>query len=203
MLNKHNNLGVPSMFQSLRPALILYALLSLVTGVLYPGVVTGIAQLFFHDQANGSLVRVGEQAVGSALIGQQFDDPRYFWGRISATAPAYNGAASSGSNLGPTNPALTDRIAADVKRLREAHPTQSGDVPIDLVTASASGLDPHISPAAVAYQIDRVAQARDLTVDQVRELVVVHTESRTLGLLGEPRVNLLQLNLALDAKVTP
>jgi K+-transporting ATPase ATPase C chain len=191
------------MFQSLRPALTLYAILTLVTGVLYPGVVTGIAQLFFRAQANGSLVRVADKTVGSALIGQNFDDPRYFWGRISATAPANNGAVSGGSNLGPTNAALTDRIAADIKRLRDAHPTQNGDVPADLVTASASGLDPHISPAAAAYQIDRVAQARGMTTDEIQALVAAHTASRTLGLLGEPRVNVLQLNLALDAKVKP
>jgi K+-transporting ATPase ATPase C chain len=191
------------MFQSLRPALTLYAILTLITGVLYPGVVTGIAQLFFRAQANGSLVRIGDTTVGSALIGQNFDDPGYFWGRISATAPANNGAVSSGSNLGPTNAALTDRIAADVKRLREANPTQKGDVPADLVTASASGLDPHISPAAAAYQTDRVAQARGMTVDEIQALIAAHTASRTLGLLGEPRVNVLQLNLALDAKVKP
>lgn len=187
------------MLQLLRTSLVTYSLLTLITGVLYPAVVTGISQLVFRDQANGSLIHVGDQVVGSKLIGQYFDDARYFWGRPSATAPANNGGASSGSNLGPTNVALADRIAAEVKRLREAHPTQTGDVPVDLVTASASGLDPHISPAAADYQIDRVAQARGMTADAVRKLVAQHTQMRTLGLLGEPRVNVLELNLALDA----
>lgn len=191
------------MFQCIRTSLVAYSILTLITGVVYPAVVTGVAQLVFRDQANGSLVRVGDQIVGSALIGQNFDDPRYFWGRPSATAPANNGAASSGSNLGPTNAALTDRIAADVKRLREAHPAQAGDVPIDLVTASASGLDPHISPAAAQYQVERVAAARGMATDAVERLVTAHTEARTLGILGEPRVNVLELNLALDAAKTP
>jgi len=191
------------MFQLIRTSLVTYSLLTVITGVLYPAVVTGISQLVFHDQANGSLIRAGDQVVGSKLIGQHFDDVLYFWGRPSATAPANNGIASSGSNLGPTNAALTDRIAADVKRLREAHPSQTGDVPVDLVTASASGLDPHISPAAAEYQIDRVAQARGMSADQVRRLVAQHTQSRTLGVLGEPRVNVLELNLALDAAPKP
>ena len=190
------------MFQCLRTSLVTYSLLTLITGVLYPAVVTGVAQLAFHDQANGSLVRVGDEVVGSALIGQNFDDARYFWGRLSATAPPNNGAASSGSNLGPTNANLTDRVAADVKRLRAAHPTQTGDVPADLVTTSASGLDPHISPAAAAYQIDRVAQARGMKADEVKKLVAAHTQSPTLGVLGEARVNVLELNLALDAAQT-
>ncbi len=191
------------MFQLIRTSLVTYFLLTVITGVLYPALVTGIAQVAFRDQANGSLIRAGDELVGSKLIGQHFDDARYFWGRPSATAPANNCAASSGSNLGPTNAALTDRIAADVKRLREAHPVQTGDVPVDLVTASASGLDPHISPAAAEYQIDRVAQARGMTADQVRKLVAEHTQSRTLGVLGEPRVNVLELNLALDAAPQP
>jgi K+-transporting ATPase ATPase C chain len=186
------------MFQSLRSAVLIYAAMTLLTGVIYPLAVTGVAQVVFPRQANGSLVVVGEKPVGSALIGQSFDDPRYFWGRPSATAPAYNGAASSGSNLGPTNQALTDRISARVKELRAAHPSQTGDVPVDLVTTSGSGLDPEISPAAAVYQIERVAAARGLKLDRVKSLVEEHTQSRTLGVLGEPRVNVLELNLALD-----
>jgi potassium-transporting ATPase KdpC subunit len=187
------------MFRSLRTSVILYLMLTVITGLVYPLVITGVSHVLFHDQANGSVVLRGETAVGSSLIGQAFDDPRYFWGRPSATSPAYNGAASSGSNLGPINPALLDAVAERVKHIRAAHPTQTGSIPGDLVTASASGLDPHVSPAAAQYQIDRVAVARGLSVVQVTNLVATHTEPRTLGVLGEPRVNVLELNLALDA----
>jgi K+-transporting ATPase ATPase C chain len=187
------------MFQSLRSAVLIYATMALLTGVIYPLAVTGVAQVVFPRQANGSLVHADEKPVGSALIGQSFDDPRYFWGRPSATSPAYNGAASSGSNLGPINATLTDRISARVTELRAAHPSQAGDVPVDLVTTSGSGLDPEISPAAAGYQIERVATARGLAADRVAALVAEHTKSRTFGVLGEPRVNVLELNLALDA----
>jgi K+-transporting ATPase ATPase C chain len=183
----------------LRPALVLFALLSLITGVAYPLVVTGIAQLVFAEQANGSLIVRDGKTVGSTLIGQPFSDPKYFWGRPSATSPMpYNGGASSGSNLGPLHPALTDAAKARVGAMRDVDPGNSAPVPVDLVTASGSGLDPHISVAAAEYQVARVARARALAPEQVRALVAQHREGRWLGLLGEPRVNVLQLNLALD-----
>lgn len=190
----------------LRPALALLLVLTLVTGVLYPLAVTGIAQVAFPVQANGSLIRDGQgQVRGSALIGQPFDDPRYFWGRLSATGTfpynsfnADNLTASSGSNLGPLNPALSDAVKARIDALRAADPAASGPIPVDLVTASGSGLDPQISPAAAEFQVRRVARARGLSEEQVRQLVAQFTEGRTFGLLGEPRVNVLQLNLALD-----
>ena len=184
----------------LRPCLVLFVLLTLLTGVAYPALITVIAQVMFYDQANGSVLERGGKPVGSALIGQTFDDPSYFWGRPSATGPTgYNSAASSGSNLGPTNPALLDAIKGRVAAIRAAHPDQAGAVPADLVTASASGLDPHISPAAAEYQVARVAKARSLSADQVRELIGSNTEGRTFGVLGEPRVNVLRLNLELNA----
>jgi K+-transporting ATPase ATPase C chain len=182
-----------------RPALTLFVLLTVLTGVVYPALVTGVAQGLFPRQANGSVLKKGDKIVGSALIGQPFDDARYFWGRQSATDPVpYNAAASTGSNRGPTNPDLLKDITDHVKRLREAHPDQAGPVPVDLVTASASGLDPHISPAAAEYQATRVAKARGRSVAEIRKLIAAHTEGRTLGVLGEPRVNVLKLNLALD-----
>ena len=166
---------------------------------------TGLAQVIFPSQANGSLIVRNGQPVGSALIGQSFDDPKYFWGRLSATSPApytaFNAdklTGSSGSNYGPLNPALLEAVQARIKALQEADPTNTAPIPVDLVTASGSGLDPHMSPAAAAYQVGRVAQARGLRADAVRQLVAQHTEGRTLGLLGEPRVNVLALNLALD-----
>jgi K+-transporting ATPase ATPase C chain len=190
----------------LRPALVLLGLLSLLTGLVYPAVTTGLAQVLFPRQANGSLIERDGRVVGSALIGQPFDDPAYFWGRLSATGTfpynaydAENLTASSGSNLGPTNPALFEAVQARIGALRAADPGNSAPVPVDLVTASGSGLDPHISPAAAAYQAGRVARARGLTPEQVMALVEDHTEGRTLGVLGEPRVNVLRLNLALDA----
>lgn len=183
-----------------RPALSLFILLTLITGLAYPLAVTGLAQLLFPSQANGSLVKVNGVVVGSALIGQPFSQPGHFWSRPSATAPdAYNAAASSGSNLGPSNPVLTEAVAARIAALRAADPGNNAPVPVDLVTASASGLDPHISAAAADYQVSRVARARGLPAAQVRALVAQHTQGTLLGFLGEPRVNVLQLNLALDA----
>jgi K+-transporting ATPase ATPase C chain len=185
----------------LRPALMCLVLLTVFTGVVYPLVVTGIAQMVFPFQANGSLIVKDGKVVGSALIGQPFDDPKYFWGRPSATSPFPNNAgASSGSNLSPTNPALISAVQGRVDALRAADPTNKAAVPVDLVTASGSGLDPHISPAAALYQVSRVARERKLAPDAVRALVDRHTEGRFLGLLGEPRVNVLALNLALDGR---
>jgi K+-transporting ATPase ATPase C chain len=166
------------------------------TGFVYPLVVTGLAQLAFPHRAGGSLIEVDGRVVGSELLGQPFSGPRYFWSRPSATAPAYNGAASAGSNLGPTNPALAERVAATVAALRAAH--SDAPIPVDLATASASGLDPHISPAAARYQVARVARERGLAETEVARLVAEHTAARQLGILGEARVNVLQLNLALD-----
>lgn len=183
-----------------RAAIASLAVLSAVTGLAYPGLVTALAQLAFPHQASGSLVWRNGKAVGSALIGQPFDDPAYFWGRPSATSPfPNNAAASSGSNLGPTNPALIRIVTARVDALRAADPGNTRPVPVDLVTASGSGLDPHISPAAALYQAPRVARARGISEAAVRDLVTRHTEGRQLGVLGEPRVNVLVLNLALDA----
>lgn len=183
----------------LRPALVLFALLSLVTGLLYPLVTTGAAQALFPQQANGSLIVRDGQTVGSALIGQAFGQPGRFWSRPSATSPApYNASASGGSNLGPANPALTEAVKTRIAALRAADPGNNAPVPVDLVTASASGLDPHISLAAARYQVERVARVRGLTPDAVRALVDRHAEGRRLGVLGEPRVNVLALNLALD-----
>ena len=189
------------MIQHLRPALMTLLLLTIVTGVVYPLVVTGIAQVVFPFQANGSLIVKGGKPVGSALIGQPFDDPRYFWGRPSATTPfGYNAASSSGSNLSPTNPDLIKAVQGRVDALHAADPGNSAPVPVDLVTTSGSGLDPHISPAAALYQVSRVARERKLDAAKVRELVEQHTEGRFLGMLGEPRVNVLALNLALDGR---
>lgn len=184
----------------MRPALTVFVVLSVVTGLLYPGLVTGIARTLFPHQAAGTLIVKDGKAVGSALIGQPFSDPKYFWGRLSATAPMpYNAAASVGSNLGPTNPALTDAARARIDALRAADPDNRTPVPVDLVTASASGLDPHISPAAARYQAARVARLRGLPLEKVEALIAAHTDEPGLAVLGEPGVNVLQLNLALDA----
>lgn len=183
----------------LRPALVLFAVLTLVTGVAYPLVVTGVAQTLFPAQASGSLILRDGKPVGSALIGQNFTGPGYFWGRPSATSPMpYNAAASGGSNQGPLNPALVDAVKSRIDALRAADPGNTAPLPVDLVTASASGLDPHISPAAANYQVARVAQARGLSVEKVHHLVEQQTDRPLLGLLGERRVNVLQLNLALE-----
>lgn len=188
------------MFKLLRPSLLMLLVMTVITGVLYPLAVTGLAQAMFPRQADGSLIVRDGHVIGSRLIGQPFDDPRYFWGRPSATSPQpYNGASSSGSNLGPTNPALADAVRQRIAALRAADPGNTQPVPVDLVTASASGLDPEISPAAAHYQLARVARARHLDAEQVRRLVAAHTQGRWLGLFGEPRVNVLALNLALDA----
>jgi potassium-transporting ATPase KdpC subunit len=186
----------------LRPVLVIFALLTLFTGVLYPLIVTGVGQGVFPRQANGSQITVGERVVGSSLLGQPFSSPKYFWSRPSATAPQpYNGAASSGSNQGPINPALESAVKDRVAALRALDPGNDAPVPVDLVTASGSGLDPHISPAAAEYQVPRVARERAVPEEQVRALVQQATKGRTLGILGEPRVNVLELNLSLDAQL--
>ena len=192
------------MAAQLRSALMVFFILTILTGVAYPLAVTGIAQLLFPHQANGSLIYKDGKPIGSSLIGQPFDEPKYFWGRPSATAPfPYNAAASSGSNLGPTNPALPEAVKTRVAALKAADPGNDTPVPVDLVTASGSGLDPHISSASAEYQVRRVARARGRDEAFVRTLVSQHTEGRQLGMLGERRVNVLALNLALDASDQP
>jgi K+-transporting ATPase ATPase C chain len=189
------------MLAQVRAAIVSLIALTVITGVIYPLIVTGIAQAVFPFQANGSLIIKDGKAVGSALIGQPFDDPKYFWGRPSATSPfADNAASSSGSNLSPTNPDLIKAVQGRVDALRAADPGNTAPVPVDLVTASGSGLDPHISPAAALYQVPRVARERNLEPQAVRQLVERHTEGRFMGILGEPRVNVLALNLALDGR---
>jgi potassium-transporting ATPase KdpC subunit len=182
-----------------RPAIVLFLLLTIITGVIYPLAVTGVAAVILPDAAAGSLIAKDGKFVGSRLIGQPFDDAKYFWSRPSATGPfGYNAGASTGSNLGPLNEALETAVKDRVSNLKNADPAQQASPPVDLVTTSGSGLDPHISPAAAYYQVGRVAAARQLPEEQVKKLVLQHTESRTFGLLGEPRVNVLVLNLALD-----
>lgn len=194
-----NSATLPRQGGILRPALVVFAALSLVTGLAYPFLTTGIAAAVFPHEAAGSLIKQDDRVVGSELIGQSFSSPGYFWGRPSATAPMpYNGAGSSGSNLGPRNPALADAIQARIAALKAADPDNPVPVPVDLVTASGSGLDPHISPAAAAYQAARVARARNLPRAQVDALIQAHTEKPWLGVLGDSAVNVLTLNLALD-----
>lgn len=183
----------------LKQSIICLMMLVILTGVLYPLVITGIAQLVFPHQANGSLISVDNQVIGSELIGQQFSNPKYFWSRPSATSPMpYNGASSSGSNLGPLNPLQLNNVRDRAEVLRKAYPENQATIPVDLVTASASGLDPDISLAAANYQISRVARERGIEETKIRELVVKYAKSRQLGILGEPRINVLELNLALD-----
>jgi K+-transporting ATPase ATPase C chain len=185
----------------LRPAVSLFVLLSAITGIAYPLVVTGIARVAFPDAAGGSLVVKNGKAIGSTLIGQNFTDPKHFWGRPSATGPyPYNAAASGGSNQGPLNPALVDAVKGRIDALKAVDPDNVKPVPVDLVTASASGLDPHISPAAARYQLQRVATARKLSIERVDSLIDAHTQGRDFGLFGEARVNVLLLNLALDSQ---
>jgi potassium-transporting ATPase KdpC subunit len=185
--------------RELRPAIVLFVLLTIVTGIVYPLAVTGVAAVAFPDAAAGTLIVKDGKVVGSRLIGQPFDDPKYFWSRPSATGPyGYNAGASTGSNLGPLNETLEAAVRDRVENLKNADPTEQGSLPVDLVTTSASGLDPHISPAAAYYQVRRVARARGLSEERVHELVAEHVEGRTFEVLGEPRVNVLLLNLALD-----
>jgi potassium-transporting ATPase KdpC subunit len=184
-----------------RPLIVIFAVLTALTGLAYPAVMTAFGQAVFHRQANGSLVEVDGKVVGSELIGQQFDAPQYFWGRLSATSPnPYNATNSGGSNLGPTNSALTDELKGRIDALKAAGTDVSQPIPVDLVTSSGSGLDPEISPAAAAYQVERVAKARHLNPSDVQSLVDRYTKGRQFGIFGEPRVNVLELNLALDGK---
>jgi len=188
------------MLRDLKPAVSIFIVLTLLSGVAYPALVTGLAKLLFPAQASGSLIEKDGRIVGSALVGQPFSDPKYFWGRPSATAPMpYNGGASGGSNQGPLNPALEDAAKARIAALKESDPAQTASIPVDLVTASGSGLDPHISPAAARWQAPRVARLRGLPEARVVQLIEQHREGRQFGFLGEPRVNVLALNLALDA----
>lgn len=189
------------MFQTIRPALVIFALLTILTGFLYPLLMTGVGQVLFPWQANGSMITaVDGSPIGSALIGQSFSDPRYFWGRLSATAERpYNSDTSGGSNFSVLNEALQEQVRARIDALHAADPGNAFPIPVDLVTASASGLDPHISPAAAYYQVPRIARERSLSEEQVRLLVQEHTETRILNMFGEPRVNVLLLNLALDS----
>ncbi len=189
------------MITTIRNSVMSLLLFTVLTGLIYPLAVTAIAQLAFPHQANGSIILKDGKAVGSELLGQEFSDPKYFWGRISATSPyPYNGGSSSGSNLGPNNPDLMKAVQARIDALHAADPGNAEAIPVDLVTASGSGLDPHISPAAAEYQVRRAARARGIDEGQVRDLVARHTEGRWLGVLGEPVVNVLELNLALDGR---
>lgn len=188
------------MREQIRSAILMFVILSLLTGIFYPAFITGAVYIFFPHQATGSMLYQNNKLLGSALIGQEFTDPKYFWGRISETSPvAYNSSSSSGSNLGPSNPALIERVKARIRTLKEFDPNNTNPVPIDLVTSSASGLDPHISIAGAYYQIPRVARMRGLTEDTVKAIVNKHTNSRIFGLIGEPIVNVLELNLELDS----
>jgi len=183
----------------IRPALLSFVILTIITGVIYPLFITGIAQALLSNQANGSLIYQNGKVVGSCLIGQQFDDPKYLWGRISATSPQYNASSSSGSNIGPNNPALIDEINGRIKALKAADPNNTNPVPVDLVTSSASGLDPHISLAAAYYQIPRIAKIRGIPENTIMEIVRRNTTKRFAGLIGEPVVNVLRSNLDFDS----
>ncbi|TXI04025.1 MAG: potassium-transporting ATPase subunit KdpC [Rhizobium sp.] len=190
---------IDDLLKSLQPAIVLFLLLTLITGLAYPLAVTAIAQGVFPHAATGSLVRDHDRLVGSELVGQAFTEPRYFWGRPSASTPAYNGLGGSGSNVATTNPVLVETTKSRIERLHEVDPANTARIPIDLVTASASGLDPHISPAAANYQASRIARERGLTLDQVHTLIKQHTQLPTFGFLGQPRVNVLKLNISLDS----
>jgi K+-transporting ATPase KdpC subunit len=186
--------------EQLKTTVLMFIILTIITGIIYPLVVTGIAQLFFHNQANGSMLVCDGKVIGSKLIGQSFDDPKYFWGRLSATSSEpFNAASSAGSNLGPSNSSLLDAIKARVSNLQKADAENKNPIPVDLVTSSASGLDPHISLASAYYQIPRVARGRKMNEDAVRAMVKENIEDRFLGVIGEPVVNVLRLNLALDS----
>jgi K+-transporting ATPase ATPase C chain len=188
-----------TMWQPIRTALLLFAVITLLTGILYPIAVTGLAQVLFPQQASGSLIKIAEGKTASELVGQPFSEPRYFWGRPSATTPvAYNGASSMGSNLGPSNPALKETVQKRLATLQSTDPENNLPVPVDLVTASGSGLDPHISPAAALYQAPRVARARGIDERKITELVRKHIQDRQFGIFGEPTVHVLRLNMALD-----
>jgi K+-transporting ATPase ATPase C chain len=188
------------MKEQIRSAILMFVILSLLTGIFYPAFIAGAVYIFFPHQSTGSMLYQNNKLLGSALIGQEFTDPKYFWGRISETSPvAYNSSSSSGSNLGPSNPALIERIKARIRALKEFDPDNTNPIPIDLVTSSASGLDPHISIAGAYYQIPRVARMRGLTEDTVKAIVNRHTNGRIFGLIGEPVVNVLELNLELDS----
>jgi potassium-transporting ATPase KdpC subunit len=188
-----------TMWQSIRTAVLLFALMTLLTGIVYPFAVMGLAQALFPRQANGSLMKINEEKTASELVGQPFSEPRYFWGRLSATTlVAYNGASSMGSNLGPSNPALMEAIQKRITALRSADPDNELPIPVDLVTASGSGLDPHISPAAALYQASRVAKVRGIDERRVADLVRTYIQGRQFGILGEPTVHVLRLNMALD-----
>jgi K+-transporting ATPase ATPase C chain len=192
-------MGVYMFQKQLKSAVLVFVLLTVITGIIYPAAITAIAQIFFRHQANGGILFKDGKPVGSSLIGQSFEDPKYFWGRLSATSPAaFNASASSGSNLGPLNAALRQSVEARMKSLQNADPENGNPIPVDLVTASASGLDPHISIAAALYQVPRVARLRGIPQDKVVEIVGQNTQGRLLGVIGEPVVNVLQLNLALD-----
>ncbi|MCX5706497.1 MAG: potassium-transporting ATPase subunit KdpC [Candidatus Omnitrophica bacterium] len=186
--------------RQIKQAILIFIVLSIITGIIYPLFITGIAQVFFRSQANGSLIYRNGKPAGSALIGQAFNDPKYFWGRISATSPvSFNAVASTGSNLGPSNPVLLEAVKARIKALRIADSDNASPIPVDLVTSSASGLDPHISLAAAYYQAGRIARFRCLSQDTIKILIAKHTSGRLFGLIGDPVVNVLELNLALDA----
>jgi K+-transporting ATPase ATPase C chain len=188
------------MKEQIKSAILMFVILSLLTGIFYPAFITGAVYIFFPHQATGSMLYRNNKLLGSALIGQEFTDPKYFWGRISETSPvAYNSSSSSGSNLGPSNPALIEKVKARIRALKEFDPDNTNPVPIDLVTSSASGLDPHISIAGAYYQIPRVARMRSLTEDMIKAIVNRHTNGRIFGLIGEPVVNVLELNLELDS----
>jgi K+-transporting ATPase KdpC subunit len=185
--------------EQIKPAIMVFIVLSIITGIFYPLFVTGIAQVFFHRQANGSLIYRDGNPAGSILIGQPFSDPKYFWGRLSATSPvSFNAASSSGSNLGNSNPALIDAVKARINSLKAVDPDNQNPIPVDLVTASGSGLDPHISLAAAYYQIPRIARLRGISQDTLESIIKQHTYGRFLGLIGEPVVNVLEVNLALE-----